>query len=35
MADTTQRFIAYADEFLQTTIDIGENRIIKMKDGKK
>lgn len=35
MADTTQRFIAYADEFLQTTIDIGENRIIKVKDGKK
>lgn len=35
MANTAQRFIAYADEFLQTTISIGENRIVKIKDGKK
>lgn len=35
MANTAQRFIAYADEFLQTTIDIDENRIIKFENGKR
>lgn len=35
MANTAQRFIAYADEFLQTTIEINENRIIRTENGKK
>lgn len=35
MANTAQRFIAYADEILHTKIAIDENRIIRTEGGKR